>query len=166
MAKYVTFPSQATFAFALDFNQTRNLKGTKMRANTIIRNILAAIALSIFLFAITAVALLPIDLRMQRRAIKQADHIASTIWTKVSAKPIGTDAYVVQLHSDDPSTPDVKILVVNDDPRGQQLLAMQDGCRIRATRGESQRFRSRSLAYNYLDYSCTAVSGPPPARRG
>jgi hypothetical protein len=124
-----------------------------MRANKIIKTIAAAITLQVFLFAIAMVALLPLDLRMQHRAIKQADHIASKTWTKVSTKPSGTDAFVVQLHCDDPSIPDEKILVVNDDLRGQQLLAIQDGCRIKATRGDSQRFRSRSLAYNYLDYN-------------
>jgi hypothetical protein len=135
-----------------------------MRKTELIKKTLAAFALATFMLAVTMIALLPLDLRMRHRAVRQADHIASTTWTKVSAKPIGTDAYVVHLRSDAPSTPDEEILVVNDDPRGQQLLSMQDGCRIKATRGESQRFRSRSLAYNYLDYTCTAVSGPPPAR--
>ena len=135
-----------------------------MRKNQVIKNILAGLALTVLMMGITALALLPIDLRMQNRAISQANNIANTTWTKISAKPIGWDAYIVHLRADDPTIPDQKILVVNDDPRGQQLLAIQDGCRIKATRAESQRFRSRSLAYNYLDYSCTAVAGPPPAR--
>lgn len=135
-----------------------------MRTNQIIKKTLSTIALGIFMLSITMLALLPLDIRMRNKAIKQADQIASTTWTKISAKPIGKNGYIVHLRADDPAVPDQELLVISDDVRGQQLLAMQDGCRIKASRGESQRFRSRALAYNYLDYSCSTVAGPPPAR--
>jgi len=122
----------------------------------------------VMLISIAAVmlALLPLDLRMQNRAIRQANLIANTTWTKVSAKPLvsrfypdGSGAYVVHLRSDNPAIPDQSIEVVDDDQRGEELLAIPDGCRVKATRNESQRWRSRSMAYNYLTFSCKNLFG-------
>jgi len=138
-----------------------------------IHDFLAGAALSglamILIMIVLMLALLPLDFRMQNRAIQQADRIANATWTKVLAKPLvsklypnGWGAYIVHLRSDDPGIPDQKIMVVDDDARGRELLAIPDGCRVRATRKESDRSRSRSMAYNYLDFSCTTVISHPP----
>lgn len=128
----------------------------------------AIVAGTATIIAITALilALLPLDLRMQNRAIQQANLIANTSWTKVSAKPLvsrfypnGWGAYVVRLRSENPTIPDQSIMVVDDDERGKELLAIPDGCSVKATRNESRRWRSRSMAYNYLIFSCKTLLG-------
>lgn len=120
----------------------------------------------IVLMAVLMLTLLPLDIRMQNRAIQQADTIANTTWTKVSAKPLvsrfypnGWGAYIVHLKAENPAIPDQVIMVIDDDQRGQQLLGIPDGCRVKAARKESERWRSRSMAYNYLTFSCTTLLG-------
>lgn len=115
------------------------------------------------------IALIPLDMRMKRQALERADRVAERSWIKISAQPMvskaypnGNGAFLIQLRADDPLVPDQKLLVYDDDLRGQKFLAMQNGCRVRAVLADGQQWRSRALAYNYLDADCVSVGGPAP----
>lgn len=133
------------------------------------RQIVYGSMLVILMSIAVMIALIPLDMRMKRQALERADRVAERSWIKISAQPLvskaypnGNGAYVIQLRADDPSIADQRLLVFDDNLRGQKFLAIQNGCRVRAVLGDSQEWRSRALAYNYLEPTCVSIGGPAP----